>query len=80
VLRFLEPRQRAELSVEDGRRLGIHSGDEVLVSANGASVRAVAALRDRLPPGSVFLVEGTEEDNATALTNGLPRVVEVAKA
>jgi NADH-quinone oxidoreductase subunit G len=80
VLRFLEPRQRAELSAEDGRRLGIRSGDEVLVSANGASVRAVAALRDRLPPGSVFLVEGTEEDNATSLTNGLPRVVEVAKA
>ncbi len=80
VLRFLEPRQRAELSPEDGRRLGINSGDEVLVSANGARVRAVAALRDRLPPGSVFLVEGTQEDNATALTDGLPRVVEVAKA
>jgi hypothetical protein len=33
-----------------------------------------------VPPGSVFLTEGTETDNATALMNGLPRTVEVAKA
>ena len=30
-------------------------------------------------PGSVFLVDGTDEDNATALTNGAPRVVEVRR-
>jgi hypothetical protein len=28
----------------------------------------------------LFLVEGVEPDNATALMNRLPRVVEVAKA
>jgi hypothetical protein len=40
-------------------------------------VRAVARLRTGLPPGAVFLIEGTAEDNATALANGGPRVVEV---
>ena len=30
--------------------------------------------------GSVFLTEGTRDENATALTNGAPRTVEVRKA
>jgi NADH-quinone oxidoreductase subunit G len=80
VLRFLEPQQLLELSPEDARRLGVASGDEVIVSVNGRSVHAVARVHDPVPPGSVFLVEGVEPDNATALMNGLPRVVEVAKA
>ncbi len=80
VLRFLEPQQLLELSPEDARRLGVASGDEVTVSVNGRSVRALARVHDPVPPGSVFLVEGVEPDNATALMNGLPRVVEVAKA
>jgi NADH-quinone oxidoreductase subunit G len=79
-LRFLAPRQRAELSAEDAARLGIEAGDDVEVAVNGTSVRARAALRSRLPEGSVFLIEGTSEDNATALTNGAPRTVEVRKA
>jgi hypothetical protein len=37
-------------------------------------------VREQVPPGSVFLLEGTEQDNATALMNGLPRSVEVTKA
>ena len=79
VLRFLAPRQRAELSADDASRLGIAPGDEVEVAVNGTSVRAVAALRQALPAGSVFLIEGTSQDNANALTNGLPRTVEVRK-
>jgi NADH-quinone oxidoreductase subunit G len=78
-LRFLSPRQLAELSAEDAERLGIASGDEIEVAVNGTSVRARAALRARVPAGSVFLIEGTSEDNATLLTNGGPRVVEVRK-
>jgi NADH-quinone oxidoreductase subunit G len=80
VLRFLEPHQRAELSVADARRLGIGSGDEVEVAADGRRVRAAAAVRDAVPTGSVFLIEGTATDSATALTNGLPRTVQVSKA
>ena len=32
-----------------------------------------------MQPGSVFLVTGTAENNATALTNGVPRTVEITK-
>jgi hypothetical protein len=49
------------------------------VAVNGTSVSAVAALRSAVPKGSVFLIEGTTEDNATALSNGKPRVVELRK-
>jgi NADH-quinone oxidoreductase subunit G len=80
VLRFLAPHQRAELSAADARRLGIGPGDEVEVAVNGTSVRARAALREAVPAGSVFLIEGTSQDNANALTNGRPRTVEVRKA
>jgi NADH-quinone oxidoreductase subunit G len=80
VLRFLAPHQRAELSAADARRLGIAPGDQVEVAVDGTSVRALAALREALPAGSVFLIEGTSQDNANALTNGLPRTVEVRKA
>ena len=80
ALRFLAPRQQAQLSAEDAERLGVRPGDEVEVSANGTSVRAVARLRQAVPPGTSVLLEGTEEDSATALTNGGPRVVEVRKA
>jgi NADH-quinone oxidoreductase subunit G len=80
VLRFLAPHQRAELSAEDARRLGIAPGDEIEVAQNGTSVRAVAALRDALPAGSVFLIEGTSQDNANELlTNDGPTMVEVRK-
>jgi NADH-quinone oxidoreductase subunit G len=81
ALRFLAPHQRAEISAEDGARLGIEPGDPVEVSHDGTSVRAIAALRSRLRPGAVFLLEGTSEDNANLLvTNGKPVPVEVRKA
>ena len=80
TLRFLSPRQRAEMSAADAERLGIAPGDEVEVSSNGTSVRATAALRARMAPGSVFLIEGTTEENANALANGQPLTVEVRKA
>ncbi|MBA2764347.1 MAG: molybdopterin-dependent oxidoreductase, partial [Thermoleophilaceae bacterium] len=79
ALRFLAPHQRAELSVADGERLGVRSGDEVEVGINGTRVRATVALRSGLRPGAVFLIEGTDEHNANVLTNGSPRVVEVRK-
>jgi NADH-quinone oxidoreductase subunit G len=80
TLRFLAPHQRAELSAADAERLGIASGDEVEVAHNGTRVRAEAALRSRVAPGSVFLIEGTSADNANAFTNGRPLTVEVRKA
>jgi NADH-quinone oxidoreductase subunit G len=78
-LRFLAPRQRAEISPADAERAGVHSGDEVLVGVNGTSVRAVAAVRSAIGEGSVFLIEGTSEDNATTLVNGVVPTVELRK-
>jgi NADH-quinone oxidoreductase subunit G len=70
ALRFLAPKPRVELAPADAEGLGVAPGDEVVVSSNGTSVRAVAALRSGVRPGSVFLVGA----------NGLPRSVEVRKA
>jgi anaerobic selenocysteine-containing dehydrogenase len=78
-LRFLAPVQRAELSPSDAERLGVSSGDEVEVAVGGERVRASVALRQAVRPGNVFLVSGTDQENATALTNGAPRTVEVTK-
>jgi NADH-quinone oxidoreductase subunit G len=71
ALQFLAPRQQAQLSAEDARRLGVRPGDEVEVAVNGTSVRAVARLRQAVEPGTVFLLEGSFEHGA---------VVEVRKA
>jgi NADH-quinone oxidoreductase subunit G len=70
ALRFLSPKPSVELSPADAEGLGIGPGDEVVVSSNGTSVRARAALRSGVRPGSIFLVGA----------NGLPRSVEVRKA
>jgi NADH-quinone oxidoreductase subunit G len=80
ALRFLAPRQRVELAPADAERLGVSAGDQVVVSADDQSVRAAVALRHGVPPGSVFLIAGTTDDNATALLNGQPRTVEVSRA
>jgi NADH-quinone oxidoreductase subunit G len=79
-LRFLAPTQRAALSPDDARRLGISAGDEIQVAADGDQVRATAVVRSGVRPGSVFLIRGTSEENATALLNGVPRTVEVSRA
>ena len=44
-LRFLATGERAWLSVEDARRLGVKSGDEVELSVNGDRLSAVAIVR-----------------------------------
>ena len=77
ALRFLLPRQRVELSPADAQRLGVLEGDRVLVASNGSSVRGTVALRDAMPPGSVFLQSAIAEDSASELEGPL---VEVRKA
>ena len=71
ALRFLAPEQQAELSAEDAKSLGVKPGDQVEISMNGTSVRAVARLRQAVQPGTVFLLEGELDHGA---------VVEVRKA
>ena len=58
ALRFLAPDQTIEVAPHDAERLGISSGDEVDIRSNGTSVRARVAIRERVRPGSGFLIEG----------------------
>jgi NADH-quinone oxidoreductase subunit G len=79
-LRFLAPAQRAEIAPADARSLGVSSGDEVEVTAGENTLRATVALRQAMQPGTVFLVAGTADNQANALTNGVPRSVTIEKA
>jgi NADH-quinone oxidoreductase subunit G len=78
-LKFLEPRQRVEMSVADAERLGLKSGDAVNVAQNGTTVRAQVSLRERVSEGVCFLAEGIADGNANALLNGGPVEVEIEK-
>ncbi len=78
-LRFLAPQQRAELAPADARKIGVQSGDRVQVSADDAVVEATVALRQAIQPGSVFLLAGTQSDNATALVDGTVLSVDVSR-
>jgi anaerobic selenocysteine-containing dehydrogenase len=74
ALKFLVPRQRAELAPADAQRLGLRHGDRVEVGSNGTRVEAVVALRSDAPEGSVFLESHTPQASATALDAGLVEV------
>jgi NADH-quinone oxidoreductase subunit G len=78
-LKFLQPRQRVELSPADAERLELKSGDEVSVSQNGASVLARVAIKERIQDGICFLIEGTAEGNANELLNGAPVAVTIER-
>jgi NADH-quinone oxidoreductase subunit G len=77
ALKFLHPTQRAELSPDDARKLGVSDGERVVVGVNGHSVRATVALRAAAPAGTVYLETAIPEDNASVLEGPL---VEVRKA
>lgn len=70
ALKFLAPKQRAELAPSDAARLGIGHGEHVLVGG----VPAVAHLRTGTPEGTVFLEEGIEAAPAAAITDPLAEV------
>jgi NADH-quinone oxidoreductase subunit G len=78
-LKFLQPRQRVELSLCDAKRLGLKAGEEVSVSRNGTSVRARVTIKERVPEGTCLLIEGTAEGNANQLLNGSPVSVQIEK-
>jgi NADH-quinone oxidoreductase subunit G len=77
ALHFLAPAQRLDISKHDADELGIAHGQPVTVSADGTSIAAEVSVRERMPAGAAFLIEGTTEGNANALANGQPRRVEV---
>jgi NADH-quinone oxidoreductase subunit G len=67
-LQYTIARQQAELSPEDARRLKITSGDNLMVSQNGTTLEATAAVRSGVPEGTVFLATGIAAQSANALT------------
>jgi NADH-quinone oxidoreductase subunit G len=73
ALRFLAPRQTIEIAPADAERLGVGRGDEVDVRSNGTSVRARVALRERIRPGSGFLIDGLG-DGAAGLRGELVEI------
>jgi NADH-quinone oxidoreductase subunit G len=80
ALQFLRARQVIELSPADATRLGIREGDQVEVGSNGTRVKGPVRLRAAVPGGSVFLVEGTHEQPANALTEAMVEVRRVGDA
>jgi NADH-quinone oxidoreductase subunit G len=78
-LKFLQPRQRVEVSPADAERLSVKQGERVLVGQNGAGVEAEVQIKERVPEGVVFMAEGTAEDNANGLLNGGPVRVQIEK-
>jgi NADH-quinone oxidoreductase subunit G len=83
ALNYLIPAQRLEVSVADAERLGLNKGDEVAVRSGENEVTAFVAIREALPEGTCFLMEGTQQGNANVFQdNGLgkPVVVEIGKA
>jgi NADH-quinone oxidoreductase subunit G len=78
-LKFLQPRQRVEISTTDAERLGLKSGDHVHVSQNGSGIEAQVHVKERVPAGVCFLAEGVADGNANALLNGGPVQVKIEK-
>jgi NADH-quinone oxidoreductase subunit G len=77
ALHYTIAHQHVELSPEDAARLGIAGGETVEVSQNGTSLRATAAVRTGVTPGTAFLAEGIASNSANALTE---TEIEVQKA
>ena len=46
---------RIQVSEEDAGRLGIHTGDEIEISAGDVAIRAKATVTERVPEGAVYV-------------------------
>jgi NADH-quinone oxidoreductase subunit G len=79
-LEFLRPKQELVLNPVDAERLGLARGDLVRISSNGSAVEAAVAPRESVKLGTGHLTEGTAEQNANVLANGLPPVIQVSRA
>ena len=79
ALRFLMPGQTLELSLADAERFGVAQGDQVNVRSSGHSVSARVAIRERIRPGSGFLIEGLAEQGPNTLAGAETVTVEVER-
>ena len=78
-LRFLQPKQRLELSEADAARLNLKTDYEVRVTQGDNSVDALVLIKERVPEGVCFLSEGIAGANANALLNGGPVRVSISQ-
>jgi anaerobic selenocysteine-containing dehydrogenase len=62
------------MSPEDAGALGIREGDRVEVGSNGTRVQGPVKLRAAVPGGTVFIVEGTQDQPANVLTEPLVEI------
>ncbi|EHN12620.1 NADH-ubiquinone oxidoreductase chain G [Patulibacter medicamentivorans] len=79
ALKFLAPKQRAELNPDDAQERGIRHGQQVTVTATGEdgsaeTIAAVAHLRAAAPRGSVFLESGLGAESVDVLDAALVHV------
>jgi NADH-quinone oxidoreductase subunit G len=74
ALHFTVAHQQLELSPEDALRLQIDNGEQVEFAQNGTRLRARAAIRSGVLPGTAFLADGIATDSANALTEDLIEV------
>jgi len=80
----LSPADAAALGINEGDRVEVAgpaglagngaSGAATVAGGQGSRVRANVKLRASVPAGSVFLAEGTAEDNSNVLTHGLVEI------
>ena len=78
-LRFLAADQAVELNPLDAERLGLHTGDEVEVTANGESITATVRIRRSVPRGTASMLLGTAENNANQLHDEAPTLIELSR-
>jgi NADH-quinone oxidoreductase subunit G len=79
ALHYAVARQQLEIGPEDARRLGLLEDDPVQVAQNGTRLHATTRIRERIPPGTVFLAEGIAENSANALTEQFVEVEKLAE-
>ncbi len=77
-LRFLHHGPRAELSVERARELGVKSGDEVELSADGKRAVAQVSVRTGVPADSVFLTPPVLPEGPVEVTRAPAREEAIA--
>ena len=65
------PEPLLTINLEDASRLGIQSGEKVLVESPRGGIRLIADPSEDVRPGVVMMQHGWQESNANILTDDL---------
>ena len=69
-VRSLRPHPTADISLEDGKRLGIREGDDMEIYTEKGSITVKAHPTARVLPGTVYMYHGYREANVNCLLDG----------